>query len=193
MKLNFNFRTLAISFFIALLPFAANCQGGDKGSLQYLLASNGFGQIKLGADLKALEAGKLAYLDDVDSLDEDSCYKFSYKDQKILHLGNGLDLNLVGFRTYKNKIVNIYLFFPRAYGYTILAKFEATYGKFTNASGSFIYDWKTSGVTLSLRYNPNVEMGVAIFTCNNIDKQLAADDNQRKTRQAQQKNLLGSL
>jgi len=56
-----------------------------------------------------------------------------------------------------------------------------------------MYDWKTSGVTLSLRYNPIVDMGVAIFTSNNIEKQLATDNNQRKARETQQKNLLGSL
>jgi len=193
MKLKLNFKTLAFFVYIALSPFAAHCQAGEKGSLENLLASNGFGQIKLGADLKVLDRGKLDYLDGVDSLDEDSCYKFCYKDQKILHIGDGLDLDLVGFRTYKNKIVNIYLFFPRNYGYTVLQKFEANYGKFTNVSGSFMYDWKTSGVTLSLRYKPTVEMGVAIFTCNNIEKQLVADDNQRTARRAQEKNLLGSL
>jgi len=193
MKLNLNFRTLAFSVYIVLLPIAAYCQGGDKGSLQYLLASNGFGQIKLGADLKVLDKGKMDYLDGVDSLDEDSCYKFCYKDEKIMHMAKDLDLDLVGFRTYKNKIVNIYLFFPRAYGYALLQEFEASYGKYTNASGSFMYDWKTSGVTLSLRYNPIVDMGVAIFTCNNIEKQLATDNNQRKARETQQKNLLGSL
>jgi len=189
----FIFKTLALSTFIFLLPVVAYCQGTQKGSLEYLLASNGFKQIKLGESFNQLDAGKLAYMDNIDSLDADSCYKFCYKDDGILDLGNGVYLNQVGFRTYKGKIVNIYLFFPRECGYSILKDFEANYGRCTNCPGEFMYDWKANGVTLSLRYKQAIEMGVAIFTSKSIEKQLVADNNQRKVRQEQRKNLLGAL
>lgn len=184
-----------IAFAIAfILPFSSHCQSVEEGSADFLRLSNGFKQIKLGADIKKLATDKLAYLDGIDSLDADSCYKFCYKDENILYLGNGLNLDLVGFRTYKDKIVNIYLFFPSENGYAILKEFEANYGNFTASPGPFMYDWKANGITLSLHYSKTLPMGVAVFTCNSIQKQLDADNIQRKMRIAMQgKNLLGSL
>jgi hypothetical protein len=173
----------------------------EAGSLNYLLACNGFKQLKLGADIKNLEMDKLAYLDDIDSLDADSCYKLVYQDDDMLNMGNGIYLNLVGFRIYKNKIVNIYLFFDRYRGYDVLQEFEAEYGNFTKASGEFMYDWKTDKVNLSLRYKPIADMGVAIFSCNQMVQQVARDDvkrnelrQQEQTRDlAEAKDLLGAL
>jgi hypothetical protein len=165
----------------------------ESGSSAYLLASNGFKQLKLGEDIKNLEMDKLGYMDGVDSLDKDSCYKLVYQDDEIRNMGNGLTLNLVGLRVYKNKIVNIYLFFPRDAGFNVLQKLEADYGKFTNAPGEFMYDWKTNGTSLLLRYTPVTDMGVAIFTCNQIAQQVAKDDIKRNTQLEQSRNLLGSL
>lgn len=165
----------------------------EEGSLDYLSACDGFKQIKLGADVKYLDLHKLTYLDGVDSLDTDSCYKYAYQDDTMLDMGDGLFLNLVGLRTYKNKIVNIYLFFPRDAGYDVLQKFKAEFGKFTNAPGDFMYDWKINGVTLSLRYEHPIDMGVAIFTCDNIARQVAQDDRKRNALKEQAKDLLGAL
>ena len=184
------FHSEAFSQYTAKVPPPAP---KEKGSLEYLLWSNGFKDLKLGTDVKTLQTGKMAYLDGIDSLDTDSCYKFAYRDDELLDLGNGLTLNMVGFRTYKNKIVNIYLFFPRDVGYDLLRQFEAEYGKFTNAPGEFMYDWKTDGVTLSLRYKQAIDMGVAIFTCQNVEQQLVKDDLKRMQIQQPGKNLLGSL
>jgi len=140
--------------------------------LEYLCFSNGFKQIELGSSVQQLGMNKLAYLDDVDSLDSDGCYKFCYKDNDMLDLGNGVFLDGIGLRTYKDRIVNIYLFFPRDAGHSILKYFEANYGKCTDVPGEFVYDWKTTGVTLSLRYSRAVEMGVAIFTSRDLEKQV---------------------
>ena len=164
-----------------------------KGSLAYLLQCNGFKQLRLGESVKHLQMDKMAYLDGIDSLDTDSCHKFAYQDDAILDMGNGIFLNLVGLRTYKDKIVNIYLFFKRDAGYSLLRQFEAEYGKFTSAPGEFMYDWKTNGVTLSLRYKEAIDMGVAIFTCDNVEQQVMRDNAKRAALQGQSKNLLGSL
>jgi hypothetical protein len=193
MKNIFILETLALFISIAFLPFAAFCQPADKGSLQYLLSTDGFGKIKLGADIKRLEQGKLSYMDNVDSLDADSCYKLCYNDDNLLDLGNGLSLNRVGLRTYKDKIVNIYLFFSRNKGYEILKDFEANYGKFTDSPGDFMYDWHANGLTLALRYGVDIAMGVAIFTSENIEKQLAEDDKKRREQQLHERDLLGAL
>ena len=165
----------------------------EQGSMDYLLACNGFEQLKLGADIKHLKLDKMAYLDGIDSLDTDSCYKFAYKDDSLLNMGNGLTLNLVGFRTYKNKIVNIYLFFQRDTGFDLLRKFEAEFGKFTATPGEFMYDWIGDGITLSLRYKQAVDMGVAIFTCNNIERQVKLDDVKREELKQHAADLLGAL
>jgi hypothetical protein len=193
MKNIFIFKKLTFTIIIILLPFSIFCQPAGGGTLDYLLSSNGFKQIKLLADVKRLETDKLAYMDGIDSLDADSCYKLCYNDDDLLKLDNGLSLNLVGLRTYKNKIVNIYLFFPRDDGYAILKNFEANYGKFTSSPGEFMYDWQSNEVTLSLRYKQAAEMGVAIFTCKSAENKLAKDSRKRKAEQSGGKTLLGSL
>src|ERR1700743_1908500 len=60
----------------------------ESGSLDYLLACNGFNLLKLGANVKNLQKDKLGYLDGIDSLDTDSCYKMVYQDDALLNLGN---------------------------------------------------------------------------------------------------------
>lgn len=173
-------KKIILPVFAIVFPCIIFCQPAQKGSLGYLSLCNGLKQIKLGSDLGRLDPGKLAYLDDVDSLDADGCYKFCYKDSDMLYLGNGLLLNRIGLRTYNGRIVNIYLFFPRDAGHSVLKSFEANYGEYTDILGEFMYDWKTTGVTLSLRYSRAVEMGVAIFTCVDVENQMVENGNRQK-------------
>jgi hypothetical protein len=124
----------------------------------------------LGANIKIIPPAKLDYLDGDSSPDIDSCFRYVYKDEDILSLSNSVSLELVGFRAYKNKIVNIYLFFRREDGYRILKILTANYGPSTQKSGDFTYCWTTSAVNLSLMYKPDDDnLGVAIFTFNAIN------------------------
>ena len=172
-------KNIILSVFAIVFPCFIFCQSQQKGSLEYLRLSNGFKQIELGSDVGRLERNKLFNMDDADTTDSDNCHKFCYRDNDILYLGKGLFLNQVGLRTYRNRIVNIYLFFPRSAGYAILKYFEADYGKYSDVPGEFMYDWKTTGVTLSLRYSRAIEMGVAIFTCSDVEKQIVEEESKR--------------
>jgi len=71
----------------------------------------------------------------------------------------------IGLRTYKNKIVNAYLFFYQSDGYKPLNVFLTRYGQFTDRVNDYadVYNRKTDKLTLSLKYQINVDMG-AIFT-----------------------------
>jgi len=186
-------KKIILFVFVIIFPCFAFCQPAQKGSLEYLLLSNGFNTIKLDSGINRLDRRKLSYLDDVDSLDSDGCYKFCYKDSVMLQLGSGLTLSQLGLRTYNDRIINIYLFFPRTAGQSVLKYFEANYGYCTDVIGEFMYDWKTTGVTLSLRYPRAIEMGVAIFTCVDLDRQIAEDGNKRKTVQQPTKDLLAFI
>jgi len=156
---------------LMVIPFFAFSQSKKPGSIEYLKYSNGFENIFVGSDLSQLPGYKLAFLDNDNKFDADSCLKFEYKDANLLKLADDLKLDLIGIRTYKNKVVNIYLFFKLSDGYKILRVFLTNYGLFTNRPNDYadIYDWNSSTVNLSLRYNVKVDLGVAIFTCNRLE------------------------
>jgi hypothetical protein len=157
---------------LTVMPGIVLSQGAKVGSLEYLQRSNGFKYLTLGENVRQLPSYKLAYMDGDTIPDIDSCFKFEYKDEDIKELGNGLFLNLVGIRTCQNRIVNIYLFFKKEDGYNILRQFTANYGPFTDNPGDFMYDWVTSGVNLSLRYKPDLDLGVAVYTLNSLEDKL---------------------
>jgi len=159
---------------LIVIPFVAFSQSKKAGSIEYLKYSNGFGNILLGSDLSQLPGYKLAFLDNDNKFDADSCLKFEYRDPNLLKLAGDLNLDLIGIRTYKNKVVNIYLFFKLSDGYKILDAFLTNYGLFTDRPYNYadIYDWNSSTVNLSLRYNVKVDMGVAIFTCNRLEHEI---------------------
>ena len=173
-------KSLIIASIAFIAPAAGSAQPFTLGCLDALGKDNGFKEIKLGADVSKLPGYKLYYLDNDDTLDADSCFKFEYRDEDVRKL-NGLLLDLVGIRTYHKKVTNIYLFFKREEGYKILQNFEAVYGECTAKPGAFMYDWRSSKVTLSLRYEVVTDLGVAIFTCNAIDNQIA--EQKQKARQ----------
>lgn len=137
-----------------------------------LAPNNEFEEIMLGADISRIPGFKLNFMDDDDSLDADSCLKFVYKNEDALNLNNGVKLNLVGFRAYHSKIINVYLFFERGDGYKILQDFVSIYGKCTNRPTDFVYEWKSNMVNVSLCYKPCTDLGVAIFTFNKMENDL---------------------
>ena len=173
---------------LAAAPQSALTQIKPAGSLDYLKLSNGFKQFTLGADVTTL-AAKLDFMDDDSRMDEDSCQKFVCKDPELLKIDTTLFLDVVGVRTYKNKIVNVYLFFKKADGYKILSRFLADYGTFTAKPDDYkdVYNWDTRQLSLSLKYELNVDLGIATFTCNNLEKEIKT---RREKYQTMQKALL---
>ncbi len=160
----------SLLLFSVSIPRQGFSQDEDQGSLDNLQHCKGFGKITLGSNIKILPATKLDYLDGDPSPDIDSCFRYVYKDEDILALTNSISLDLVGFRAYKNKIVNIYLFFRREDGYKILKALTAVYGPSTQKNGDFTYSWTTNAVNLNLMYKPDEDnLGVAVFTLNNAD------------------------
>jgi hypothetical protein len=159
---------------LIVIPFFASSQPKKTGSIEYLKYSNGFGDIALGADLNQLPGYKLAFLDNDNKFDADSCLKFEYRDANLLRLPGDLKLDLIGLRTYKNKVVNIYLFFKLSDGYKILRVLLNNYGLFTNKPNDYadIYNWDSSTTSLSLRYNVKIDLGVAVFTCNRLENEI---------------------
>ena len=167
-----------ILLFLILTPFIAFSQSAKPGSIEYLKMCNGYNGIKLGADVNLIAKSKLFYLDNDSRLDADSCYKFEYRDTSLLKVGNDFYLDLVGIRTHKNKVVNIYLFFKKSDGYKLLNTFLAAYGVFTSKPDDYsdIYNWHSSMIDVSLRYQSDNDLGlgIAIYTFNQQDDELQA-------------------
>jgi hypothetical protein len=158
--------------------FMAHAQVLKPGTLKYLMTSNGFNdRIALAEDIRTLPIGKLTYLDGDSRIDADSCIKYAYNEPYAFTLGDSIDLDMVAVRAYKDKIVNIYLFFKLSDAYKVLKKFISLYGQFTDRPDSYsdIYNWNSSLVSLSLRYQCKADLGVAIFTCKKLETEIEAD------------------
>ena len=162
----------AILVLIIILPCMVSSQPADTSLIDYLKQTNGFKEVILGSDISLLHWYNLTYLDGDNNFDADSCLNYVYTADHITELGNGLRLDLVAIRAYKNKIVNIYLFFKTDDGHEVLKDFIANYGPFTTRTGAFMYDWNTKAVDLSLKSNRDLDLGVAIYTCNDIETKL---------------------
>jgi hypothetical protein len=160
-----------------LLPTLVFSQSKTPGSVEYLKFCNGINGLTLGEDISQIPSYKLTFLDNDDKPDADSCTHYQYKDSSSLALGDSLSLDAIGFRTYKNKIVNIYLFFKMGDAYKILSDFLKAYGPFTERPNNYadIYNWDTSALNLSLRYQVKTEMGVAIFSSKHLENEIAAN------------------
>ncbi|XHR97736.1 hypothetical protein ACFJIV_14375 [Mucilaginibacter sp. UC70_90] len=169
-------KTLLIAI-ACLLPPLVFSQSKTPGSVEYLKFRNGIKGLTLGEDISLIPAHKLSYLDNDAKPDADSCIRYQYKDSSLLAQGDSLLLDAIGFRTYKNKIVNIYLFFKMTDAYKILGDFLKAYGPFTARPNAYadIYNWDTSALNLSLRYQVKTEMGVAIFSNKNLENEIAAN------------------
>jgi hypothetical protein len=162
---------------LLLLPLAVFSQVkiAKPGSLDYLKFVNGYNGIVLGSDVRQLSKDKLPFLDGDDKFDADSCLKLAYNDTTILKVGKDLYLDMIGLRTYKNRIVNIYVFFKQSDGYKVFRDFLTTFGVFTSKPNDYvdIYNWTTSAVNLSLRYEDKIDLGVAVFTCNPLIREMS--------------------
>lgn len=167
-----------LAFFAILCckPLPACSQSRKPGSIEYLKFCNGIKNITLGADITTLPVHRLAYLDGDNKPDADSCLKYVYEDDNMLAIGDSLKLDLIGIRTYKGKIVNIYLFFKRVIAYKILDDFIKSYGQFTERPDNYldIYNWNSRRTSLSLQFEHKVELGVAVFTCNELESKIEA-------------------
>jgi hypothetical protein len=174
-----------------LLPSLVFCQSGKHGSVEYLKFCNGLDEIKLGSDINLIPDYKLAFLDGNDKPDADSCFKYEYRDSSLLKMGNNLNLELIAIRTYKNKIVNIYLFFKRDDAYKVLNEFSALYGVYTDKPDPYqdVYDWNSVKLNLSVRYEAKVDLGIAVFTSNS----LVAEISREKQKQAARSTLFNSI
>jgi hypothetical protein len=107
--------------------------------------------------------------------DADSCVSYVfYQNKEVLKVDSDMELQQVGLRVFKNKIVNIYLFFNIKDSYKILRDFLKDYGQFNELPKEYasIYVWNTRKVGLSLEYQADVETGVAIFTSNDLVKDI---------------------
>jgi len=116
-----------------LLPSLVFSQSKTQGSVEYLKFCNGIKWLTLGEDISQIPAHKLTYLDNDAKPDADSCIRYQYKDSSSLIQGDSLLLDAIGFRVYKNKIVNIYLFFKMTDAYKILDYFLKAYGPLQGA------------------------------------------------------------
>lgn len=168
---------------LLLLPLRSLSQVINCGSIKYLYSTNGFKNIVLGADMNLLQ-GKLTYLDDDTRPDADSCMRYEYSNEDLLSIDSTLKLDMIGIRTYKNKIVNIYLFFNQKDAYKVLSNFLRNYGQYTDKPIEYadIYYWKTKNVDLSLTYTPDVDKGVAVFTYKPLIQNIMVDDQLRRIR-----------
>lgn len=174
----------AVLFFIILcLPVLAFSQNEKKGSIEFLKSCNGFHGIKLGSYLSAIPACKLTYMDGISQFDADSCLSYIYQDDKVLKVDSDFKLAQIGIRAYKNQIVNIYLFFDINDAYKILRDFLANYGQFNELPQEYadIYNWNTSKLNVSLKYQAKIDIGVAIFTCNELTEEI--DNMKQEQRQ----------
>lgn len=154
------------------VPGIAFSQDAETGSVAHLQAANGFKTLKLGEKTKAIPAYKMAYMDGDNAPDVDSCYRYIYQDDGILQLADGLDLQRVGFRTYNNQIVEIYLFFKQDDGYKVLKNFTSKFGTCNDRPTDFTYIWNTGDVNLTLRYKEGLDLGVAVFSSNRLERVL---------------------
>ena len=168
---------IALLAIIGLIPSLAFSQSTTSGSVEHLKVNNGFGNLLLGHSITELPAQNLTYLDGDSRIDPDSCLKYQYHDDNLLALGDSLSLDAIGLRTYQNKIVNVYLFFKMKDAYKVLGNFLNAYGPCTSRPDAYadIYNWDTSQLSLSVRYEVKTDLGVAIFTSKDMENTIAAD------------------
>jgi hypothetical protein len=185
LSLVFHIAKKLVFILVLVLPVMAFPQSKKHPSLKNLKTDNGFNGITLGADVSEL-TGKLAYLDGNSRVDADSCLRYVYNDQELLKIDTDLRLDGIGLRAYKDKIVDIYLFFRMNDSYKLLSKFLKDYGQFTDKPHEYedIYNWNTGPVTLSLKYAAQIDMGIAVYTNNPLMKEVAAAREVRDLRTA---------
>lgn len=156
-------RALAIVlFFVPVLAFSQPA----KGTVDYLSYSNGFRGIQLGQEMKDIKGYRMNFLDNISKVDADSCLKYECIPTDSVKTADSLETDLIGIRVFRNKVVNIYVFFKRKDGFNVLSNFLASYGTFTSKPDNYadVYNWDTQSISLSLKYELKVDLGVAIFS-----------------------------
>jgi hypothetical protein len=178
-KIYFCFKIVTI---ILAIPLFSYSQDINLGSINNLKASNGFGNIYLGENISLIPKYKLAFMDNDSIPDIDGCIKYEYRDLDKINNDNNLDLDLVGIRVYKNKIINIYLFFRKEDGYKIFQSFESNYGGYSQRLGDFTYNWDADNVKLCLEYDKE-DLGIAIYSCKKLYQEIDRNKSQQLAAQ----------
>jgi hypothetical protein len=179
-----HYRLKGLLFIMTLLPMLTFGQRVVKsGSVNFLAYENGFGVLKLGSDISLLPSFKLSFLENNNKPDADDCLTYRFTDSTMTDLDGVIPLDAVCLRAYKNKIVNIYIFFHRGDGYAVLRSFINSYGLFTSKPDDYadIYNWQSKSVNLCLRYQAKIPLGMATFTFNEIDNLIRIDKNAAET------------
>ena len=168
-----NYKRIALIIAIVFVPLFGFSKT-KTGSIEFLKACNGFKDIKLGEDISEIQPYKLAFMDGNSNLDADSCVSYVYQDEDFLKVDSDFNLQQVAIRTFKNKIVNIYLIFKMTDSYKALRDFLKDYGQFNELPKEYaaIYNWNTSALNLSLKYEAKTDYGIAVFTCNDLVKDI---------------------
>ncbi|MEO3404604.1 hypothetical protein AAFN85_11925 [Mucilaginibacter sp. CAU 1740] len=172
-----SYNTLVITVMVLCFPLVSFSQTLKPGSLAYLKQANGIGGFRLGSYLTLSQSQDLSYIDGENGKpDADSCVTYEYHIENGLKVEGGLNINHVCLRTYKNKLVNIYVFFNRKEGYLVLRRFLQWYGTFTAKPNDYldIYDWDSNKVKVSLRYHLDTDQGMAVYTCVDLMNEVEA-------------------
>jgi len=167
---------IGIVTMLLAFPTFSHSRESDSVLLKNLSQVNGFGNIRLGENVSLISKSKLAFMDNDSIPDIDGCVKYEYRDLERIKNDSNLDLDLVGIRVYKNKIINIYLFFKKENGFQVFQAFESNYGGYTQRTSDFTYNWETDNVRLYLEYDKQ-DLGIAIYSC----KQLYQELDQKKS------------
>lgn len=172
-----SYKTLAIMVAMLCLPVICFSQSLKPGSLAYLKDRNGIGGFRLGAYLTVNQSHDLSYVDGENGKpDADSCVTYEYHPENGLKIEGGINVNHICLRTYKNKVVNIYVLFNRNEGYLVLRRFLEWYGTFTAKPNDYldIYNWDSNAVKLSLRYQLDTDQGMAVYTSVSLMNEIEA-------------------
>lgn len=175
----FYFKLLTIFLAIPVFSYSQNTK---LGTLNYLNARNGFGNLFLGESINLIPKSKLAYMDNDSIPDIDGCIKYEYRDLDQINDTSNVNLDFVGIRVYNKKIINIYLFFKKDLGYQMFQSFKSDYGSCTNRISDFTYCWETDNVKLYLEYDKE-DIGLAIFSCKKLYQELDRDNLKRLAAQ----------
>jgi hypothetical protein len=172
-----SYKTLVIMMMSLCLPAMCFSQSSQPGSLAFLKDRNGIAGFRLGAYLTVNQAQDLSYIDGENGKpDADSCVTYEYHPENGLKVEGGISVNHICLRTYKNKLVNIYVFFNRPEGYLVLRRFLQWYGTFTAKPNDYldIYDWDSNKVKVSLRYHLDTDQGMAVYTSVDLMNEIEA-------------------
>jgi hypothetical protein len=170
---------------LVISPLLGISQPYKAGSIDGLKRDNGFNRLILGQEIEQISENKLAYLDDFPKFDADSCMFYEYHDEDVQLISNDLKVRFIAIRAYKYKIVNIYVLFDRSEGFNVLNNFLTRYGQFTGRPNAYanVFEWDCSSVNLTLKYQLDIDFGIAIYTCKALDQEIKEKSKQKLLQQ----------